>query len=237
MTLPDGDRTVVTMHIWGVPTAAIASATMAMALDRRPLRNYPGLTFAKLLGTGLGRTFTVRDADPRHWATLCCWSTPEAAERFEDSEVVRRWDARSEERARIVMRPLTSRGSWSRKTPFGAPTPQRWDGRIAAITRARIKTRLWPTFWRAVPPVSADLRQRDGLQVALGIGEAPVGLQGTFSLWRDSHALRDFVYRGEPHQRVMARTAEVGWYAEELFARLAVLSADGDYRRQSIATL
>ena len=38
-------------------------------------------------------------------------------------------------------------------------------------------------FWRAVPPVSLDLAGRPGLRLAVGIGEAPVGLQGTFSLW------------------------------------------------------
>jgi hypothetical protein len=228
---------LVTLHIWGVPTAAIAAAVTAMARDRAPLRKTPGLEFAKLLGTGSGRTFTVRDSDPHHWAILCCWSNAEAAANFNDSDVVRRWDSRSDERARITMRPLTSRGSWSGKTPFGTPTPRRWDGAVAAITRARIKTRHWPTFWRAVPPVSADLRQREGLQVAMGIGEAPVGLQGTFSIWRDSNALRDFAHRGQAHQRVMERTTQVGWYAEELFARLAVLSADGDYRRNPIATL
>ena len=228
---------LVTLHLWGVPTAAIASAISAMARDRVPLRKTTGLDFAKLLGTGSGRTFTVRDSDPHHWAILCCWSDADAAAHFEDSKIVRRWDSRSDERARITMRPLTSRGSWSGKTPFGTPTLQRWDGPVAAITRARIKTRHWPTFWRALPPVSADLRQRDGLYVALGIGEAPIGLQGTFSIWRDTDALRDFAHRGEAHRHVIERTTQVGWYAEEIFARLAVLSADGDYRRKSIATL
>ncbi len=228
---------LVTLHIWGVSTGEIASATMAMARDRTALRRTAGLTFSKLLGTGSGRTFTVRDADPRHWAILCCWSDPESARRFDDSPVVHRWDTRSEERAKITLRPLTSRGSWSNRQPFGAPISHRWDGPIAAITRARIKPRHWPTFWRAVPPVSLDLRRHDGLKLAIGIGEAPVGLQGTFSLWRDSKALTDFAQRGDAHQEAVRRTAEIGWYAEELFARFAVLELDGDYRRAAMATL
>lgn len=237
MATPPLTPALVTLHIWGVPTGEIASATTAMARDRTALRRTAGLTFSKLLGTGSGHTFTVRDADPHHWAMLCCWSDPESARRFDNSPVVRRWDSRSEERAQITMRPLTSRGAWSKRQPFGAPISPRWNGPIAAITRARIKPRHWPTFWRAVPPVSLDLRRHDGLQLAIGIGEAPVGLQGTFSLWRDSKALTDFAQRGEAHQEVVRRTAEIGWYAEELFARFAVLDLVGHYRGAAIATM
>jgi hypothetical protein len=74
--------------------------------------------------------------------------------------------------------------------------------------------------------VSADLRGRAGLRLAVGIGEAPVGLQGTFSVWESSRALRAFAY-GAAHAEVVRRTATEGWYAEELFARFAVLSAAG----------
>ena len=83
------------------------------------------------------------------------------------------------------------------------------------------------TFWRAVPPVSADLRAAAGLRLAVGIGEAPIGLQGTFSLWDSPAAVTEFAYRRPAHVEAVRRTAEVGWYAEELFARFAVLGVDG----------
>ena len=70
---------LVTLHVWGVPTARIPQAVAAMARDRRPVAQAPGRTFHKLLGTGDGRTFTIRDADPRHWALLVCWSDARAA--------------------------------------------------------------------------------------------------------------------------------------------------------------
>ena len=66
-------------------------------------------------------------------------------------------------------------------------------------------------------------------RLAVGIGEAPVGLQGTFSVWSDTAALRDFAYRSAPHQQAIADTGRIGWYAEELFARFRVLSATGSY--------
>jgi hypothetical protein len=75
--------------------------------------------------------------------------------------------------------------------------------------------------------VSADLHTHPGLRAAVGIGEAPVGLQGTFSVWDDAGALREFAHRSAPHVAVVQRTTQVGWYAEELFARFAVVAVEG----------
>src|SRR4051794_28449658 len=198
-----------------------------MAADRRPLRRTAGLRFAKLLGTGSGRTFTITDADPRRWALLAVWEDDAAADAFEGSVIVRRWRRPAEEEFTARLRPLAARGRWSRWEPFGSPAPQRWDGPVAAITRARLVPRKAVQFWRAVPPVSADLHAGPGLRLALGIGEAPVGLQGTVSVWDSAGALNAFAYGRAPHAEAIRRTASEGWYAEELFARFAVLSATG----------
>ena len=52
--------------------------------------------------------------------------------------------------------------------------------------------------------------ERDGLFIAFGIGEAPIGVQGTFSLWRDSAALTRFAYHGEPHRTVIGQAGQRG---------------------------
>lgn len=220
---------LVTVHLWGVPTRAVASALVAMGRDRRPLRTVPGLRFAKLLGTGSGETFAPRDADPHHWGVLATWASDDDAAAFEDSAIIRRWDARAHERLRLALRPLTSKGRWAGGTPFGNPSPTKHDGPVAALTRARIRPRMWRTFWASVPPVTDALRDSPGLALRLGIGEAPVGLQGTFSVWDSTEALRDFAHGRVEHQTVIARTRELGWYSEELFARFAVLRAEGAY--------
>ena len=227
---------VVSLHVWGVPPARVPQALLHMGGDRRLLRRTAGLRFAKLLGTGSGRTFTIRDADPRHWALLAVWDDEGGPARFEHSAVVDGWDHLAHERARFLLRPLASRGSWAGRQPFGDPVASRWDGPVAAVTRARIRTGLLPTFWRSVPPVSTDLRAVDGLAFALGIGEAPVALQGTFSVWRDNAALTDFAHRRAPHRAVMERTAQVQWYAEELFARFALVSAVGEFGGEPVLT-
>jgi len=220
---------LVTLHVWRVRAGGVPGAVARMALHRARLRRTPGLRFAKLLGTGSGDTFTVRDADPFHWGLLASWSDRSAATAFDGSPVARSWRRVAAEEWRTDLRPLAATGRWSGRAPFGAPAAARWDGPVAAVTRARIAPRKAATFWRAVPPVAAALRGRDGLLAALGIGEAPVGLQGTFSVWRSAADLRAFAYAEHAHVEAVRRTAEERWYAEELFARFAVLRSVGTF--------
>jgi hypothetical protein len=213
---------LVTLHLWRVPRRAVPKAVARLAVDRGRARRTDGVRFAKMLGTGDGRTFTVRDADPTRWAMLTTWATDRA-----NSPVARSWSRIAEETFRVDLRPLVSRGSWSGRQPFGDPQPRRTTGPVAAVTRARLAVRRAPSFWSAVPPVSAVLQRSPGLLTAVGIGEAPVGLQGTFSLWSSGDALRDFAHREAAHTDVIARTQTEGWYAEELFARFEVLGSEG----------
>lgn len=226
---------VVSLHIWGVPTRHVPTAVSYMARHRRRARALPGVRFAKLLGTGTGRTFTPKDADPHHWGLLLTWSDEQGPRRLADSRIARDWQRIANESATWIMRPLSSKGLWAGQNPFEAPVPARWDGPVAAVTRGRIKPRMWPAFWSSVPPVSLDVRSGGGLTFAMGIGEAPIGLQGTFSTWSSGQALSQFAYRRPAHQKVIAQTASLDWYAEELFARFALLSAEGTVAGQSVA--
>ncbi|HEU4913743.1 MAG TPA: monooxygenase [Actinomycetes bacterium] len=221
---------LVTLHLWGVPTSRVPGALLRMGLHRRPLCAPGGPAFAKLLGTGDGRTFTVRDADPHHWGLLATWDSTQDAGDFERGPVARSWARIASERLRVDLRPLTSRGRWSGQQPFGDPVPSPYDGPVAAVTRARIAPRRIATFWRSVPPVSADLHRSQDLRMAVGIGEAPIGLQGTFSLWDSPAALTEFAHRRSPHVEAVRRTAELGWYVEELFARFEVLGVEGTFQ-------
>jgi len=220
---------LVELRVWGV--RRVAPALARMAAGRRQLRGVPGLRFAKLLGTGSGRTFTPRDADPHHWALLTVWNSPDAADAHSAGPLVTAWAHAAHEQLRVRMEPLTTRGRWSRADPFeptASPDPTH-GGPVAAITRARLRTGRTLSFWRAVPPVVDALAASPGNRLALGIGEAPVGLQGTFSLWRSATDLTDFAYRGAAHRDAIRRTRPERWYAEELFARFRVLSVHGTH--------
>ncbi len=203
-----------------------------MIRHRSPLRRVPGLRFARLLGTGHGRSFTPADADPRHWALLAAWDSAHDAAAFERAGLTLQWDARAQERWRVSLRPVSSVGSWSGEAPFGPPrsagTPPWAAAPCAVLTRARLAPRKAVAFWRATPPVAAAVAGAPGLRFARGIGEAPIGLQATFSVWQDPAAASAFAYEHPAHRAVVDRTGPEGWYSEQLFARFTVIDASGE---------
>ena len=222
---------LATLHLFGVHGTGVARAVGRMALDRLLLPGTEGLRFHKLLGTGDGRTFTVRDADPHRWGLFCVWDGAEHVTRFEDrSRAYRGWSSIADETWRADLAPLRWKGAWSRRDPFEGlvpATPGPGDAPVAALTRARIRPSRWRSFWSAVPQVAVAAGEAPGRRFAIGIGEAPVGLQATFSVWDSADALERFAYRGEAHRDVIRRTHTSGWYAEEMFVRFSITSTSG----------
>jgi hypothetical protein len=216
---------IVAAYFWQIEKKRIPFALSRMALNRRAVRNFPGVTFAKLLGCGTGERFTPSDADPLRWGMLVVIDE-EHVDAFDKSSVVTNWRKNSRSEFRALLSPISSHGQWSKKEPFSVSTKAS-DGAIVAITRARISLLGNFRFWKAVPPVTTSLHNSPGLISAIGIGEAPIGLQGTFSLWESGQALRNFAYKGEAHTQVIADTKKYQWYSEELFARFAVLELRG----------
>jgi hypothetical protein len=206
----------VTLHVWRVPRRHVGTAMLRMAFARgRP----PGVRFAKFLGTGTGVTFGPGDADLTRWAAVTV---------SDDPVTFPGWDRLATRRARVDLEPLASRGSWSGRQPFGAPVARKTDGMVLALTRARLRPARTVVFWRATPPVARALATAPGLLARFGFGEAPIGWQGTVSLWRDAADLTRFAYRQPEHRAVIARTPVARWYSEELFARFSVRGIGGD---------
>ena len=214
---------MIVAYFWTIKPRAIPFAILAMALDRFALTRSKNVGFYKSLGTGKGETFTPADANSLRWGLVAQVNDLDA---FDQSMVVRRWRKNSVDEFRAVLEPISSHGKWAGKEPFFASVKD-WDGPVAAITRARIKWHQNFRFWSSVPPVTISLKSAPGLMAAIGIGEAPIGLQGTFSLWESSAAIKDFAYKGAAHQKAIADTATYNWYSEELFARFAVKDMRG----------
>ena len=217
---------ITVIYFWKIARVNIPFALFRMAIDRTLLRRTQGVAFAKMLGCGRGETFTPSDADPTRWGCLVVIPDSQLAQ-LDSSTTIRAWRKKSISEFRVVLDPIASTGMWSKQKPFEPSAPTNFQGQVVAITRARIKASQTLRFFKSVPPVTASLHSSPGLISAIGIGEAPLGLQGTFSLWESMQAIKDFAYKGAAHQKAIAQTSEFDWYAEELFARFAVREIRG----------
>ncbi len=195
----------------------------AVPLERLRLRRLPGLAWGRHLGTAAGgRTL---GADPARWAWFCSWGNEECAAAFHRDLAARLGPA---ELATLHLVPVRARGRWAGHEIPAPPTggERAAPAPLVVLTRARVRPTRWRPFRGAIPPVDDRLAQAPGLLRSVGIGEWPVLVQGTLSIWRDDVAMAAFSRSGT-HRDVVRRTAEERWYAEELFARFAVERSEG----------
>jgi hypothetical protein len=218
---------VTVVYFWKLKQHKVGFALLHMALDRGVIRRFKGVRFAKMLGTGKGETFTPRDADAQRWGALVAIEQSQL-ESLDSSLLIKRWRKNSASEVRYLLDPISSHGLWGKVNPFDYEKSAA-TGEVVAITRARIKWAQNLRFWKAVPPVTSSLHSSPGLLKTIGIGEAPIGLQGTFSHWQTGADLRNFAYKGAAHQEAIAATERYAWYAEELFARFAVRDIRGSF--------
>jgi hypothetical protein len=232
----DAAPALITLHVWRVPGTAVPQALWRMAVDRGRLRRTPGVAFAKMLGTAPNRKFGPTAVDSTRWAALIAWRDADAAAGFASTPVGAGWAGLATAGCRLSLRTVSCRGAWSSRRPFEAahpatmpsPTMTSPDAPVLVLTRARLRATRAVTFWRAIGPVGQTLDDAPGLLTAFGVGEAPVGFQGTISVWRRAADVVRFAYRQPQHAAVVAGTPLQRWYAEELFARFTVLNVDGD---------
>ncbi len=239
----------VTLHVWRIPRRAVGAALLQLASARRKL---PGVQFAKFLGTGTGLSFGPNDADLTRYAAVVVSAHPVELPRWDrlaSASARLDLDPLTSRGTWSGLTPFTPPPDRRRTNPnndqhprptlddpaLDDPAPNSpalndpaLDGMVLALTRARLRPTRALTFWRAIPPVARELAAAPGLLARFGIGEAPIGWQGTVSLWRDAADLTRFAYRQPEHRAVIARTSTAGWYAEELFARFAVRRISGD---------
>jgi len=203
-----------------------------MGLNRLLVRRVPGLQFWKLLGSAQGLAFGVWN--PRRYGLFTVWESPAALDAFErDSPLMAAYRRRADELWTVRLGPLSWHGAWGGVNPFAnavAAAPLAPDqGPLAILTRATIRPLRVRAFRAAARRVNAELAQRPGLLAAIGLGEAPLFIQATFSLWASPRAVRGFAYSGAEHIAAMRRKDSESWYSEELFAHFQPIAAYGTW--------
>jgi hypothetical protein len=226
---------VASFHLSSEGLGGSVAAMAGMVGQGRLARRVPGLRFARRLGTGRGRSMGL-GADPGRWGLFAVWDDEAALDAFlADDPLPRRWRERSRESWSVRLDPLRVHGTWAGTDPFAdlddlaASRRAAAGGPVAVLTRARVPVRHWRAFARSVPPVEGALHAQPGLLEAVGVGERPVGLLATFSLWRSAAEVERFAYGDRAHVDVIRATREGGWFAEELFARFRPYGSTGTW--------
>lgn len=116
--------------------------------------------------------------------------------------------------------------------PASAPTAASADTPpVGVLTRASIQPSKTTAFWRHAPATQASLDAAPGCLLAMGLGEAPLLRQCTFSLWRDEPSMLHYAREGA-HQQASAAAYKHRFFSESLFVRLRVLHMAGRWKAQ-----
>lgn len=201
---------------------------MALA---RPRRNWSGkASFVKLCGSGTGEGFTPRP-NWSVWAIFAVWPDLDRARaEVADHPVFARWRRRADEAWTVFLSPFSARGTWAGVNPLADLSSAATDhpeAPIAALTRASVRPRFAPSFWKQVPDISARIGADPNVLFKIGIGEVPLLHQVTFTIWPDAASMAGFARKLGPHAEAMRAARDGGWFSEELYARFHVLGTAG----------
>jgi heme-degrading monooxygenase HmoA len=199
-----------------------------IVLGPRALRSVPCLRFAKVLGSGYEGGFGLRPSSSRQ-GLFAVFSNLSAAEEFVGySELVATYRQRARELCVIKLKAWSCRGSWD-GAQLSASATAPAVGRIAALTRASIHLHKAPAFWRYAPAAQASLESAQGVQLAVGLGEAPFLRQATFSIWDTVDAM-DAYARSGAHLDAIRAAATNQYFSESMFVRFVPLSIAGTWK-------
>lgn len=184
---------------------------LAKSMNKEPI-------FWKALGSGSGNGFSIRP-DFSTYGLLTVFNSEEEAYEFLQSNVMLAYKEKASAFSHVLMHNIKAQGTWSGSNPFEKSAIYNESKSLAVITRATIKPKLAYKFWKHVPSVSKSMDNYDGLIFSKGIGEWPILMQATFSLWQTGDAMMAYAYQNKKHADMVAKTRALGWYSEELFSR------------------
>ena len=240
---PDGPPPgeVAVLVLAKMAPGALAWGWWRMVRGPGALRREPGVRFAKVLGSGHEGGFGLRPSGSR-FGLFLLFDGQAAAQRFIDhSPQMAAWRRHAAECCVALLRATSARGQWSGQalavTP-GADASVHGDsgdqgGPVAALTRASIRPSKVAAFWRHAPPSQRALEAAPGCRLAVGLGEAPLLRQATFSVW-DSVADMQAYARGAAHGAAARAAYAQDCFSESLFARFEPLSLHGQWKGQPL---
>ena len=202
---------------------------MKLAQGASPLRQMPGVRFAKVMGSGHDGGFGLRPS-ATHQGLLVVLDNSQQAAAFLQSDWVNQYKTYAQEWFSAVMAITSSRGQWNQvawsPTEPALGVPDSSNAWVATLTRASIRPASTMAFWRYAPAAQADLSSASGCVLATGLGEAPLVRQCTFSIWRNTEAMMNYAHTGA-HQAAIQAAYKHSFFSESMFVRMRVLRTAG----------
>lgn len=203
------------------------------------LRDTAGLGFAKVMGSGQGGGFSLRPS-ASHQGVLASFDTWDHASDFMRGPWVKAVRERAKESWVGIFSVQSARGEWDQQAwnpttdaaVQGCPTVA--STALGVLTRASIRPAKAMAFWRYAPAAQSDLDRADGCQLAMGLGEAPLLRQCTFSVWRDAQAMRDYAHH-QAHQQAIQAAYKHQFFSESLFVHFRPLYMQGVWKGHSVS--
>ena len=196
-----------------------------------PLRDVAGLRFAKALGSGQRGGFGLKPSLSRQ-GLFAVFDGDAAADAFADaSAIVAAYRAHAAELCLVKLRATSCRGSWGGQC-IGVSAQAEAGLPVASLTRASIRPLKALRFWSRSPPAEAALERAEGCLLAMGLGEAPLLRQATFSVWENQAAM-DAYARSGAHQDAIRASMQGDWFSESMFVRFVPLQINGRWKGRS----
>jgi hypothetical protein len=232
-TLPlPGSPAVAALLMTRVHASALPWALWQLTRRGAGLQGIPGLRFGRVMGSGQRGGFGLKPGLDCQ-AVFAMFDSLGSAERFlAESDVARAYRERAEESFSATLLATSSRGSWGGvgMSPGAVAQPGQV---VAALTRAAIRPSRALTFWRHSPPAEAEIAAAPGCRIAVGMGEAPLLRQATFSLWDSTEAMDAYARHGS-HQRAIQAAWQQRFFSEWMFVRFVPVSVQGSWQGRSL---
>jgi len=228
----NSDQTIVLVLADMLPASLVWGWTRIVK-GPNPWLAIDGMRFAKVLGSGYEGGFSLKPSSSRQGLFLVFHTALAASDFLAHSSQLQGYRERARELCIVHMRTWSCRGSWDGMTldvTRSAPS----QGPIAALTRASIHVRKAAAFWQHAPPSQNAIEGVQGVQLAVGLGEAPFLRQATFTVW-DSVAAMDAYARTGPHLEAIKAAAQHQYFSESMFARFVPISIEGRWKDRDYA--
>lgn len=225
--------TVALLLLTRLSARAVPWGLSRLVLGTRSLGAVPGLRFARVLGSGRGGGFGLAPGFD-HQGLICFFDDEDSAHAFVvAAPVVRAYRDHARESLVALLRATSCRGRWGGAS-LAVTAAAQADRPMAALTRASIRLRHAAAFWQHAPATHDGIARAAGCRLAVGLGEAPLLRQATFSLWDNAQAM-DAYARSGAHLAAIKGAHEQGWFSESMFVRFAPISIEGRWHGQTFS--